>query len=106
FPLSFPSQSENIGSNSLSSNCSVPMEGQPNAIASYFSTKSGENSAAVSTETSAPFPFAPSATAEAIASVLPVPLQYTTATLLILNNILSLKSFMLENIGQPLSAAR
>ena len=53
-------------------------------MAEYSSTCSGENSAAVITDTSAPLPLAPSATAMAMASVFPVPLQYTTATLLII----------------------
>ena len=75
FPLSRPSQAVNMGSNSLSSSCSDPMEGQPKAMASYSLTCSGENSEAVSRDTSAPFSLAPSTTAAAMASVLPVPLQ-------------------------------
>jgi hypothetical protein len=43
--------------------------------------------------TSAPFSSAPAATAFAIASVLPVPLQKTTATLLILTFFLSFALF-------------
>ena len=46
------------------------------------------NSADVKRSQSAPFAFAPSATACAINAVLPVPLQYTTATLLIVGSSL------------------
>ena len=101
FPLSLPSQAVNMGSNSLSSSCSDPMEGQPKAMAEYSPTCSGENSAAVITDTSAPLPLAPSATAMAMASVFPVPLQYTTATLLIRLNDLSFWICYGRNINQP-----
>ena len=60
------------------------MDGHPNAIASYVATKLFSNSAAVNKSTSAPLRFAPSTTWFAIASVFPVPLQNTTATLLII----------------------
>ena len=73
----------NIGSNSSSSRTSAPIAGQPNAIESNPPTSDASNSAAVKRVHSAPFSFAPSATAFAIASVFPVALQYTTAVLLI-----------------------
>ena len=73
----------NMGSNSVSSNTSAPIAGQPKAIASNSSTLEASNSEGPNTDTSAPFSLIPSSTAFAIASVLPVPLQYTTATLLI-----------------------
>ena len=83
FPRSLVSQPVNIGSNSLSSNCSVPMEGQPKAMASYSSILEAPNSEAAIRVASAPAFLAPSTTALAMDSVLPVPLQYTTAILLI-----------------------
>ena len=46
--------------------------------------KQGRSPAVISSA-SAPFSFAPSATAAAIASVFPVPLQYTTATFFIMS---------------------
>lgn len=59
-------------------NCSAPMEGHPKAKASKEPTCSGSNSSAVNS-----VPPQPWATASAMAWVWPVPLQYTTAILLI-----------------------
>ena len=53
------------------------------------STMEELNESGVKSFTSAPLPFAPCATASAMDSVLPVPLQYTTAILLIIFTCLS-----------------
>ena len=59
-PFSFALHAWNIGSNSLSSSCSLPMEGQPNATALKASIWSAPNSAAVSKTACAPACLAPS----------------------------------------------
>ena len=83
-PFSLGSQSLNIGRNSVSSNSSAPIAGQPKAIAEKSSTKSAENSLAVNNLASPPLELTPSTIVLAIFSVLPVPLQNTTAIFFII----------------------
>ena len=83
FPSSSGLTSSHIGWNSPSSSSSAPMAGQPKAMASKEAASEAVKSAAWTVSTSAPLAAAPSATAPAMASVLPVPLQKTTAILLI-----------------------
>ena len=72
---SLPSQPSNMGANSVSSSSSAPMAGQPKATALKPSILSPSNSVAVNSSVSAPAFFAPSTTAWAMDSVLPVLLQ-------------------------------
>ena len=65
----------NIGANSVSSSSSAPMAGQPSATASSAATVSAVTSADARTLHSAPACRMPSATAFAMVSVFPVPLQ-------------------------------
>lgn len=73
----------NIGSNSDSSSCSAPIEGEPKANQSKSLSISGVKSDGVNKMPSPPADFTPSITAFSISSVLPVPLQKTIAILLI-----------------------
>ena len=66
---------ENMGANSLSSNSSDPMDGQPKAMVLKVPAMSTSNFPAVNSAASPPWACTPSATAWAMASVLPVPLQ-------------------------------
>ena len=68
-------QPSNMGWKSISSSTSEPMAGQPKAIAPKPLRAAGCTCSGVSMVTSAPASFMPSATALAMASVLPVPLQ-------------------------------
>ena len=68
-------QEENIGSKTSSSSVSAPMAVQPRATASSFARVAVSTASAVSKATYAPAERSPSATATAIDSVLPVPLQ-------------------------------
>ena len=74
-PLRELSSASKAGSNSVSSSCSLPMAGQPNATAENSENRAGENSPMPIRTASPPAALTPSSMHLAMASVLPVPLQ-------------------------------